>query len=246
MDEDYARLLRDWLLADPGTPRPRSESDDVVIPLPRLSDENRRRNPVEDRTAAEDRGDPGRPRDPECRSEVESGTEAGERGPGKAHDPGNRSEGQGGTEAEHYGPEQPRTPESRSAAEERSRWNHPSNWHRRKAARAEVQDRVAEPEERRRNQPDGRSPLTEPEEPIWPRDDPDQVVGPSRWSRLDERTPWTQLDDAVNRSRRHELDQARERCRRHELDQARERCRRHELDQARERDRNDDPEDRSR
>jgi hypothetical protein len=314
MDEDYARLLRDWLLADPGAPRPRSESDDVEIPAPRLSEENRRRNAAEGRTAAEGCG-PGRPRDaecrgevegpglprdpqsrsevegrteaegrdpaqardpesrgeaegrtetegrgpgqlrdPECRSEVEARAEAEDCGPGQPRDPVSRSEVQGRTEtegrgpgqlrdpvsrsevearaeaegygpaqprdaecrgevegrteAEDRGPAQPRDPVSRSEAEERSRWNHPSNWHRRKAARAEIRDRVAEPEEWSGNQPDGRSRLTEPDKLHWPRRDPDQVMEPSRWSRLDEQDSWTQLDDAVNRSRRRELDQA--------------------------------------
>jgi len=300
MDEDYARLLRDWLLADPGAPPPRSESDDVEIPAPRLSEENRRRTAAEGRTTAEDRSGPGRPRDAECRSEVEGRTEAEGRGPGQARDPEcrgevegraeaedrgpaqpcdpesrgevearteaegcgpgqlrdavsrsevegrteaedcgpgqsrdaecrgevegraevegrgsgqqrdaeSRSEVEARTEAEDRGPAQPRDPVSRSEAEERSRWNHPSNWHRRKAARAEIRDRVAEPEEWSGNQPDGRSRLTEPDEPNWPRRDPDQVMEPSRWSRLDEQDSWTQLDDAVNRSRRRELDQA--------------------------------------
>ncbi|MDT7797439.1 MAG: hypothetical protein QOI78_872 [Actinomycetota bacterium] len=299
MDEDYARLLRDWLLADPGTPRPRPESDDVVIPLPRLSEENRRRNAadgrrglgwprdpegrnevegrtavdgpvqlgdpeswneVEGRTAVDGLGLPGAPGGrnevegqsavdglglpgapggrnevegqpaveglgppgaPESRSRVESWTEAEDgdlaqprepespaeaedRGPELLHRPESRSDAEGRpalegagqlgdpesrSEGESWSPAQPREPESRSAAEARSRWNHPSNWHRRKAARAEIRDRVAEPEE-----------------PSWPPHDPDEE--PSRWSPLDEQRPWRELDDAIARSRRQALDAA--------------------------------------
>ncbi|WP_410625235.1 hypothetical protein [Amycolatopsis sp. cmx-8-4] len=158
MDEDYARLLRDWLRADPGTPWPRPDSDDVAIPLPRLSDENRRR------TETKEQGGLALPRDPENLGEAEERTDQ----------------------------------ESRSAAEERSRWNHPSNWHRRKAAeRAEIGDRVAEPEE-----------------PRWPLLDPDtQAEEPSRRRPLDDQRPWRELDDAIERSRRQELDAVRERNR---------------------------------
>ncbi|MFJ1762029.1 hypothetical protein ACIOD2_17020 [Amycolatopsis sp. NPDC088138] len=176
MDEDYARLLRDWLLADPGTPRPHPESDDVVIPLPRVSGENRRRNAADDRRGLE------RPRDPESRNGLE-GQPAAE-GLGQPGAPEIRRDAEGQPAAEE--PEQLRAPESRSAAEERSRWNHPSNWHRRKAARAEIRDRVAEPEE-----------------PSWPPRDPDEKPSP-----LDEQRPWRELDDAIERSRRQALDAA--------------------------------------
>jgi hypothetical protein len=160
-----------------------------------------RRDP-EGRVEVDGRG-PALPGDPESRGEAESRAEAGDRAAGQLRDPESQSEVESWTEAEERAPEQPRGAESRSAAEERSRWNHPSNWHRRKAARAEIRDRVAEPDESCR--------LTDPEEPNWPRRDPDQAVEPSRWSRLDEQTSWTQLDDAVNRSRRYELDRVRER-----------------------------------
>ncbi len=170
MDEDYARLLRDWLRAAPGTPNPRPDADDVAIPLPRLSDENRRR------TETKEQGGLALPRDPENLREAEERTDQ----------------------------------ESRSAAEERSRWNHPSNWHRRKAAeRAEIGDRVAEPEA-----------------PRWPLRDPDHQPGrPSRSDRLDEQRPWRELDDAIDRSRREELDAAQERNRSNDNDDPEDRSR---------------------
>ncbi|WP_328645948.1 hypothetical protein OHS58_41580 [Amycolatopsis sp. NBC_00348] len=188
MDEDYARLLRDWLRADPGTPSPRPDSDDVAIPLPRRSEENRRPRDAKDRTAPEVR-DGG---EPESRAEEEGRTAAeGRTGAAWLLN----SDSRGGVE-DRSGPAP--EPESRSAAEERSRWNHPSNWHRRKAAeRAEIGDRVAEPEV-----------------PRWPLRDPDIQAGrPSRSNRLDEQRPWRELDDAIDRSRLEELDAARERNR---------------------------------
>ncbi|WP_326956014.1 hypothetical protein [Amycolatopsis sp. NBC_01286] len=218
MDEDYARLLRDWLRADPGTPRPRPDSDDVAIPLPRRSEENRRPRDATDRTAPEVReGD-----EPGSRAEAEGRTAAEDHGR-SGRDLTSRAEAEGRTGAawsldsggrgevgDRSGPGPEREAESRSAAEERSRWNHPSNWHRRKAAeRAEIGDRVAEPEG-----------------PNWPLLDPDNHAGrPSRSDRLDEQRPWRELDDAIDRSRREELDAARERNRNND---------------------NDDPEDRSR
>ncbi|WP_328613662.1 hypothetical protein OHS18_34960 [Amycolatopsis sp. NBC_00355] len=183
MDEDYARLLRDWLRATPGAPRPRGESDDVEIPAPRLSDENRRRSNAGDRTAPADGGDSGPPREPARRTTAED-----RGGLALPRDPEDLGETEERTDQE-----------SRTAAEERSRWNHPANWHRRKAAeRAEIGDRVAEPAE-----------------PRWPLRDPDdQAEPPSRRRPLDEQRPWRELDDAIERSRRQELEAARERCRR--------------------------------
>ncbi|UOZ09774.1 hypothetical protein [Amycolatopsis sp. WQ 127309] len=194
MDEDYARLLRDWLRADPGTPRPRPDSDDVAIPLPRRSEENRRPRDAKGRTAPEVREGA----ESESRAEEEDRTEAEGRIAAEGRDggePESRAEEEGRTAAEGR---EGREPESRSAAEERSRWNHPSNWHRRKAAeRAEIGDRVAEPEV-----------------PRWPLRDPDIQAGrPSRSNRLDEQRPWRELDDAIDRSRREELDATRERNR---------------------------------
>jgi hypothetical protein len=151
MDEDYARLLRDWLQADPGTPTPRPAPDEgachePTIPVPRTTPENRTRRGDRVRSEAEERSRRDHPsnwrrrqlpaeiRDrlamPEegsrrSRSEAEEGSRRSRSGAGEWCGPApveSRSEA-----GEWCGPA---PVGSRSEAEERSRRNHPSNWKR--------------------------------------------------------------------------------------------------------------------
>jgi hypothetical protein len=123
MDEDYARLLRDWLQADPGTPTPRpapgeGACHEPTIPVPRTTPENRTRRGDRVRSEAEERSRRDHPsnwRRRQLPAEIRDRLAMPEEGSGRSG---------AGEWCD------PAPAESRSEAEERSRRNHPSNWKR--------------------------------------------------------------------------------------------------------------------
>lgn len=163
MDEDYARLLRDWLQADPETPTPRPAFDEgdcheATIPVPRPTRENRTRRGGPARSEAEERS----------RRDHPSNWRRWEL-PDRPVFP--RSEAPAA--------------EGRSEAEERSRRDHPSNWRRRQLP-AEIPDRLAMPEEgsRQGGEQDSPAPATESRSEAEERS---RRNHPSNWKRPGDR-----------------------------------------------------------
>jgi hypothetical protein len=169
MDEDYARKLRNWLRAEPGaTPSGTSEEREWLREIPEPATEEQADTPdrwtvrgqLPEPPAADDEWVcpvielpvPRSSRENGCRiSGIELRWSPPARVDGRAESPRmNDAEANHPTKADRRieppdvsrlsDPEPPPSPTSAAEAEARSRWNHPTNWHRRRRA-AEDQGR---------------------------------------------------------------------------------------------------------